>query len=107
MSICPGFLLSGACVRTLCLGHISCHCWFFHPYLLFLTFAIDLACAVRMQASPPPRGGATTVSVAETALFDFFARVLINETGRINLQDLVKSSAAADGALPANVAKKS
>lgn len=45
------------------------------------------------------------MSVAETALSDFFARVLINKTGRINLQDWVKSSAAAEGALPANVAK--
>ena len=43
-------------------------------------------------------GIATKVSVAETALSDFFARVLINETGRINLQDLVKSSAAPEGA---------
>jgi hypothetical protein len=45
-------------------------------------------------------GSATTVSVTETALTDFFARVLINETGRINLQDLVKSSAAPEGAGP-------
>ena len=45
-------------------------------------------------------GIATKVSVAETALSDFFARVLINETGRINLQDLVKSSAAPEGAGP-------
>ncbi len=36
-------------------------------------------------------GLATAVSFSETALSDFFARVLINETGRINLQDLVKS----------------
>ena len=39
-------------------------------------------------------GTATTVAVAETALTDFFARVLIDPSGRINLQDLVKSSAA-------------
>jgi uncharacterized protein involved in outer membrane biogenesis len=37
-------------------------------------------------------GTATTVTVAETALTDFFARILVNEAGRINLQDLVKSS---------------
>ena len=46
-------------------------------------------------------GSATTVTVSETALTDFFARVLINETGRINLQDLVKSSAAPEGSGPA------
>ncbi|MES2424858.1 MAG: DUF748 domain-containing protein, partial [Pseudomonadota bacterium] len=40
-------------------------------------------------------GSATTVNVAETALADFFARLVVNETGRINLQDLVKSSATA------------
>jgi len=45
-------------------------------------------------------GTATTVDVKETALTDFFARVIINETGRINLQDLVKSSAPAPGASP-------
>lgn len=39
-------------------------------------------------------GQATRVSVAETALSDFYARVLINERGRINLQDLVKSKPA-------------
>jgi len=43
-------------------------------------------------------GTATTVDVKETALTDFFARVIINETGRINLQDLVKSSGPAPGA---------
>ncbi len=39
-------------------------------------------------------GTATTVVVAETALTDFFARVLIDPSGRINLQDLVKASGA-------------
>lgn len=39
-------------------------------------------------------GQATRVSVAETALSDFYARVLINESGRINLQDIVKSKVA-------------
>ena len=37
-------------------------------------------------------GTATTVNVRETALSDFFARVIINPAGRINLQDLVKPS---------------
>ena len=60
-----------------------------------------------MRIAPAP-GATTTVSVAETALSDFFARVLINQTGRIISQDWVnwvKSAAAAAGALPANVAK--
>lgn len=43
-------------------------------------------------------GTATSVAVAETALSDFFARVIIDPTGRINLQDLVKSSAAPSAA---------
>jgi hypothetical protein len=38
-------------------------------------------------------GTATTVDVKETALSDFFARVIVRDTGRINLQDLVKSAA--------------
>lgn len=37
-------------------------------------------------------GTATSVSVAETALSDFFARIVVNETGRINLQDLSRSA---------------
>ncbi|MCX7278644.1 MAG: DUF748 domain-containing protein [Burkholderiales bacterium] len=36
----------------------------------------------------------TRVEVKETALSDFYARVVLDETGRINLQDLVKSSPA-------------
>lgn len=39
-------------------------------------------------------GQATRVAVAETALSDFYARIIINENGRINLQDLVKPTAA-------------
>lgn len=39
-------------------------------------------------------GQATRVAVAETALSDFYARVIINESGRINLQDIVKPTAA-------------
>jgi hypothetical protein len=38
-------------------------------------------------------GTATTIAVRETALSDFFARILISDTGRINLQDVLKSSA--------------
>jgi hypothetical protein len=40
-------------------------------------------------------GTATQVEVRETALSDFFARIVINETGRINLQDIVKASVPA------------
>jgi hypothetical protein len=40
-------------------------------------------------------GAALQVSVGEAALTDFFARVLISEQGRINLQDILKSSASA------------
>ncbi|WP_295957607.1 DUF748 domain-containing protein [Rhodoferax sp.] len=36
----------------------------------------------------------TTVDVKETALSDFYARLVLNENGRLNLQDLVKPSAA-------------
>ncbi len=42
------------------------------------------------------------LEVRETTLSDFFARVIVHETGRINLQDLVRSDApptAADGAV--------
>ena len=39
-------------------------------------------------------GTTTTVDVKETALSDFFARVVVRESGRINLQDLVKSTPA-------------
>ena len=37
-------------------------------------------------------GKATAVNVKETTLSDFFARIIVFEDGRINLQDLVKSS---------------
>jgi hypothetical protein len=40
-------------------------------------------------------GTATVVNVRETALSDFFARLIINEAGRINLQDLGRQGAAA------------
>ena len=37
-------------------------------------------------------GSATQISVAETALTDFFARILVHPSGRINLQDLTKNA---------------
>ncbi len=37
-------------------------------------------------------GQATRVEVRETALSDFFARMIVQENGRINLQDLVKAA---------------
>lgn len=40
-------------------------------------------------------GQATRVAVAETALTDFYARVIIDPSGRINLQDVVKRAAPA------------
>ncbi|MGQ2921657.1 MAG: DUF748 domain-containing protein [Hydrogenophaga sp.] len=43
-------------------------------------------------------GQATRVSVDETVLSDYFARLIIDEGGRINLQGLVKSQAEAAGA---------
>jgi hypothetical protein len=39
-------------------------------------------------------GAALQVNVGEAAVTDFFARVLISEQGRINLQDIVKSDPA-------------
>lgn len=38
-------------------------------------------------------GQATQLSVREATLTDFFARVIVNPAGRINLQDVVKASA--------------
>ncbi len=46
-------------------------------------------------------GSPTTVTVRETALSDFFARVIIHEDGRINLQDLVKSDPSVMPTAPA------
>jgi len=43
-------------------------------------------------------GVATRVAVTETTLGDFFARVIVYPDGRINLQNLVKSDAAAAAA---------
>ena len=36
-------------------------------------------------------GAATRVDVKETALSDFYARIILSESGRLNLQDLVKA----------------
>ncbi|MBY0453341.1 MAG: DUF748 domain-containing protein [Burkholderiaceae bacterium] len=40
-------------------------------------------------------GKPMTVDIAQTSLSDFFARVIVQENGRINLQDLTKAPAAA------------
>ncbi len=52
-------------------------------------------------------GTATQVTVAETVLTDFFARVKIDPTGRINLQDLLKSTAEARALETASTATNS
>ena len=46
-----------------------------------------------LQLSLAP-GKPVTVDVRETALSDFFARIIVQESGRINLQDLAKAPAA-------------
>ena len=46
-------------------------------------------------------GTATQLRVRETALSDFYARVIVQPNGRINLQDIVKSSAAPTVPVPA------
>jgi hypothetical protein len=43
-------------------------------------------------------GTATRVQVREATLSDFYARVIVNATGRVNLQDLVKAEPAAAAA---------
>ncbi|WP_235578330.1 DUF748 domain-containing protein [Pseudorhodoferax sp. Leaf267] len=51
-------------------------------------------------------GSVTSVAVQQTSLSDFYARVIVDESGRINLQDLVKAEASAPAApaAPASVA---
>lgn len=49
-------------------------------------------------------GKAPVAAVKETALDDFYARIILNENGRLNLQDLVKSSEQAVAAPPATAA---
>ena len=46
----------------------------------------------------------TTVDVKETALSDFYARLVLNENGRLNLQDLVKPGPVEIAAAPNTVA---
>lgn len=46
-------------------------------------------------------GQVTTVAVRETVLSDYFARVIIDDTGKINLQGLVKQPGEAPGTDPA------
>lgn len=46
-------------------------------------------------------GTATRVSVREAALSDFYARLIVNPNGRLNLQDLGKTPAQADAAASA------
>lgn len=49
-------------------------------------------------------GTAPKVQVSETSLQDFFARITINEAGRINLRDIVKGEAEATATAPATTA---
>lgn len=50
-------------------------------------------------------GTAPRLSVRETSLADFFARITINEAGRINLGDIAKTPAEAQAANAASAAK--
>ncbi len=52
-------------------------------------------------------GTATMISVRETSLSDFYARIIINEAGRINLQDLGRQGAAQTAGTPTAVATAS
>ncbi len=47
--------------------------------------------ALELAMAPPQ---ASVLSVGETTLADFYARVVVRENGRINLQDLVKATPA-------------
>ena len=49
-------------------------------------------------------GNAMTVAVKETTLSDFFARVIIHEDGRINLQNLVKPDPSSEPPAPETAA---
>ena len=42
----------------------------------------------------------TRIAIGETALSDFFARVVLDETGRLNLQDVARAAPAASSASP-------
>ena len=52
-------------------------------------------------------GKATTVTVNETVLSDFFARIILSETGRLNLQDVLKSSTQTVAEVPIQAASAS
>ncbi|MFZ3128208.1 MAG: DUF748 domain-containing protein, partial [Rhodoferax sp.] len=52
---------------------------------------------IRLAMAP---GVATRLDVREATLSDFFARVVVRENGRLNLQDLVKSDASAAAPAP-------
>jgi uncharacterized protein involved in outer membrane biogenesis len=43
-------------------------------------------------------GRATRAQVGETTLSDFYARVIVNASGRVNLQDMVKAAPASEAA---------
>ena len=49
-------------------------------------------------------GAPAHVAVAETSLTDFFARIVLDERGRLNLQDVARVPAAAQGAASAATA---
>jgi uncharacterized protein involved in outer membrane biogenesis len=49
-------------------------------------------------------GAATRVGVAEASLADFFARIVLDESGRLNLQDLTRPLPAGAGSIPASAA---
>ncbi len=62
------------------------------------------ALSVKALAVEMNPGAALKVDVGEAALTDFFARILISEQGRINLQDIVKSSGAGTATIAASPA---
>ena len=55
--------------------------------------------AMNLQPDQP-----VSLDVKETALSDFFARIIVQEDGRINLQDIRKASAAEDAVAASNAA---
>jgi hypothetical protein len=48
--------------------------------------------------------GPTQVAIGEIALSDFFARIILSDKGRLNLQDIVRADPAAASAPPATAA---
>ena len=59
------------------------------PLLNWKSLALQ-GIGVRLQPGQP-----LTADIRRTALSDFFARIVVQETGRLNLQDLVRESATA------------